>query len=130
MGFGKMTAAAILTALWPGLRRVLLAIGRWLMGVIRDEGVKFLAGYMRQRVHVFRKRLAKVVARRHAKWRPRWLRGRIRRWNYAIAWLQSKHAAKLKGEVLRAADHKATYLIPEEAPGESFGRWRRQQRAA
>lgn len=125
-----MTAAAILTALWPGLRRVLLAIGRWLMRVIGDEGVKFLAGYMRQRVHVFRRRLARVLARRHSKWRPEWLRGRISRWNRAIVWLQSRQAQKLKGEVLRKANHLATYQIPEEAPGESFGRWRRQQRAA
>lgn len=125
-----MTAAAILTALWPGLRRVLLNIGRWLLRVIAEQGIRFLNLYMRQRIRVFHSRLTRVLARSHSKWRPKWLRGRIARWHRAITWLQSQHAAKLRGEVLSMAERKAAKLIPDEAPGESFGRWRRQQRAA
>jgi hypothetical protein len=124
-----MTTTAILQAIWPGLRRVLLRIGRWLLRTIADEGLRWLISYMRQRVRVFQARLKRVLARRHSKWRPKWLRGRIRRWRNAISWLKSKRAAKLKGRVLDAAQRMAERTIPEEAPDESFSRWRRRQAA-
>lgn len=122
-----MTTTAILQAIWPGLRRVLLRIGRWLLRTIADEGLRGLISYMRQRVRVFQARLKRVLGRKHSKWRPKWLRGRIARWRNAITWLGSKRAAKLKGRVLEAAEKMAERLIPEEAPGESFARWRRRQ---
>lgn len=124
-----MTTAAILKAIWPGLRRVLLRIGRWLLNALADEGLRGLVSYMRQRVKVFRRRLAKILKRRHSKWRPKWLRGRIARWLGAIRWLQGKRAAKLKGRVLDYAQRFAEDTIPEDAPDESFARWRRRQAA-
>lgn len=125
-------ATAVLAALWPGLRKALLAIGRWLLDTIADEGVKGLAIYMRQRVKVFAKRIARVKARRRRArfrihWRVRWLTLRIARWRQAIRWLTSTAAAKLKGRVVGLAIDRATREIPEDAPDEIFSRWRRRQ---
>ena len=121
-------ATAVLAALWPGLRKALLAIGRWLLNTIADEGVKGLAIYMRQRVKVFRRRLTRVVTRkRYSEWRARWLNSRILRWEGAIKWLTSTAAAKLKGRVVGLAMERATREVPEDAPDELFSRWRRRQ---
>lgn len=138
-----MSAAAVVKALapmWPTLRKYALQIGRWLIETIAEEGLRGLVIYMRQRVKVFARRKARVVARRRRNkskrgkrfevenWRVRWLSGRIRRWNTAIAWLQSKAAAKLKGKLIDLAVERAKREIPEEAPDEDFARWRRRQR--
>ena len=122
-------ATAALVQMWPSLRRSLLEIGRWLLEVIADEGVRGLIIYMRQRVKVFRRRLRRVLKRRaHSKWRVKWLDGRITRWGRAIAWLSGSQASKLKGKVVGLAIDRATREIPTEAPDEVFARWRRRQR--
>jgi hypothetical protein len=113
--------------MWPGLRRVLLRIGRWLLRTIADAGIKGLIIYMRQRVRVFARRLGRVLHRkRHSLWRVSWLRGRIRRWKAAIRWLQGRQAQRLKGRVLKAAMKRAAQEIPDQAPDEDFGRWKRR----
>jgi hypothetical protein len=127
-------ATAVLVKMWPGLRRSLLSIGRWLLDVIVDEGVKGLLVYMRQRVKVFGRRLRRVLKRRVSPkwrvgcWRAKWLRGRIARWRRAIAWLGGAQATKLKGRIVGLAIARATREIPTEAPDEVFARWRRRQR--
>jgi len=123
-----MNALAILRALWPALRRILVAIGRWVLDALADEGLRGLISYMRQRVKVFRRRLKRRLKRRRKpKLLIKFVRGRISRWCKAVRWLQGAEAKKLKGKVLKFAIDEAERRIPEESPLESYGRWKRRQ---
>jgi hypothetical protein len=99
-------------ALWPAFRRILVAIGRWLLGVVRRRGIPILVGYMLERIEVFRARLRRAKTDR----RMKWLRGRIRRWTAAAKWLTA-HASDLHERALEQYE-KLSARIPEVAPGE------------
>lgn len=126
-----MSSAALGRAIgelvWKGLRYLVERLGRWIVGELVTHGARALAGYMRIRVTVFRRRLARVLARRHAAWRPRFLRGRIQRWLRGAAWLeeQSDNLARL------AADEAEKRLqdLPEESPWENELAWRKLVRS-
>lgn len=118
-----MSVQAILSAVWGPLRRVLLNIGRWLLGALAEEGTSGLRSYMRQRVRVFERR----KKRARAKLRREWLAGRIGRWKRAIKWLEGKDAKRMTGDVIDAAMKRADEEIPEEAPEESFTKWERRR---
>lgn len=113
-----MSAAGIVRALWPALRRILIRIGRWVLDDLLEDGVRFVARYLRKRVKVFQRRLGRVKA----KWRQRCLRRRIRRYLGASAWLD-EHAGSLSKRALRLVEPLAE-KIPETSP------WERERRAA
>ncbi len=110
-----MTTFALVAAkLWPHLRKLIIRIGRWVIQRLRKWGAQSLAIYMRIRVEVFEGRLGRA----RAKWRKKWLHGRIRRWLKVADWLEhnakkvnTKVADKL--EVLAIADR-----IPVNSPWE------------
>ena len=107
-----MNVAAIVAGLWPAFRKIITDIGRWLVGRIRRHGAKKLAAYMELRIDVFEDRLARA-RRPH---RQKWLRGRIRRWNNAIVWLEA-NAAKFNKSVADAIEKLAIAdRIPMRAP--------------
>ena len=111
-----MSAMKVAAAMWPTARKILLAIGRWLVSKVRKFGAQKLAAYMELRVDVFEERLGR--ARRNR--RKKWLRGRIRRWNAAIAWLRS-NARKLNKKVADEIDKLAIGArIPTRVPVERF----------
>ena len=89
--------------LWPGMKRILIAIGRWVLEEIVDVGLQALIHYMRARVKVFRWRLRN---RARAAWRKRWLEGRIERWNRAIRWL-TRNAKRFTTRALDWLQRKA-----------------------
>ncbi len=92
--------AKVAKALWPTLRRLILRIGRWVLRSLREHGVQALAGYMRIRANdVFKARLGRA----RAKWRKRWLRGRIRRWLAVADWLEM-HVKTINDEVADALE--------------------------
>ena len=66
------------------LKKLIIAIGRWILRRIVQRGRVALINYMEGKVDDFERRLAKAKTPR----RKKWLRGRIRRWNAVIAWLK------------------------------------------
>lgn len=121
-----MSAVALEIArwVWRGLRRIVEHLGRWTIRTLARRGALALANYMRIRTDVFRARLARVLARkRHAAWRVRFLRGRIRRWLAAARWLEAK-ADKIGNVTERKL---APYIddLPEVSPWENPDAWRR-----
>ncbi len=116
-----MSVQAILASVWGPLRRVLLSVGRWVLGALAEEGTAGLVSYMRQRVRVFQRRMKRA----HANLRREWLTGRIDRWKRAIKWLRGDEAKQLNREVIDAAMERADQEIPEVAPEESFTKWER-----
>jgi len=91
-----MRRSDALLRLAQGLRKILLWLGRWVLEDLIETGTTALLAYMRGRVRVFRWRLRH---RARAEWRRRVLRGRIRRWNHAIRWID-RHARRLRGRLL------------------------------
>lgn len=115
------------TLLVRGLLALMRAIGRWVLPDLLEHGAASLAGYMRVRAGVFRKRLQRA----RSKLRKRWLQGRIRRWLKAAAWLDANAKTKAKRAADALVKHGETLVrrIPESANGERYDRWlRRQQR--
>lgn len=100
--------------IWPALRKILIAIGRWLLNTARRRGVPMLVGYMLERVEVFKRRLGRARTSR----RMKWLRGRIRRWTAAARWL-TQHARELNARALRECERLAA-KIPETSPMERY----------
>lgn len=118
---------ALATLIWKGLRRIVERLGRWVIRSLAEHGARALAAYMRVRVGVFKKRLARVLARkRHPEWRVRFLRGRISRWLAGARWLDAR-ATELAGIAERTI---APYIedLPEDAPWENEAAWRRLAR--
>ncbi len=110
-----MSTAAITKAIasrWPVLKRILIAIGKWILGVARRRGVPILVGYMLERVEVFKGRLGRAKTTR----RKRWLRGRIRRWTKAARWLTT-NARAMHTQALAKFEELAARL-PERSPME------------
>lgn len=118
---------AIAEILWNGLRHLVERLGRWVIRELVTHGARALAGYMRIRVSVFRRRLARVLARRHAAWRPRFLRGRIQRWLRGAAWLeeQADHLARVSADEAE----KRLQDLPEASPWEDPDAWRKLVRS-
>jgi hypothetical protein len=115
---------AVLTALWPVLRRLAQQIGRWILDVALEEGRAALAAYMRLRVGMFRRRQARArgAARRA------WLDGRIRRWSKAAGWLESADGRRLTRKVASAAVERGqAELDANEPTAENFSRWKRDR---
>lgn len=92
--------ATIASQLWPALRRLILHLGRWVLGSLRRNGAQNLASYMRIRANdVFTARLKRARTKR----RKKWLRGRIRRWLLVSTWLE-KHSKKISNKVADALE--------------------------
>jgi hypothetical protein len=64
-------------------------IGRWVLDRLLRITGRRLGYYMLERAEVFARRLKRAKTER----RKRWLRGRIRRWKKAGAWLLANAAA-------------------------------------
>jgi hypothetical protein len=113
-----MTNAAVIAAtLWPVFRKLILRIGRWVIGRIRRWGSQKVAVYMRMRAEdVFEARLGRA----RAKWRKKWLRGRIKRWVAIADWLEDKeNGKKVNTKVADALEDLAIgERIPKVAPWE------------
>lgn len=107
-----MSTAGILAALWKIFRGFLVAIGRWLLTFARRHGLTRLVGYMLGKVDDFGRRWKRAKTDR----RRRWLRGRIRRWTRAAAWL-TDHAHELHADALEQWE-KLAERIPMTAPAE------------
>lgn len=107
-----MTRAAIIA----GLIRFARAIGRWLLRFILRHGGSRLIGYMLGKVDDFKRRLGRAKTAR----RRTWLRGRIRRWQRAVTWLQSRWQ-QLVTDMVKEADDMAAEL-PMVAAAEREGR--------
>lgn len=107
-------ATKIAGALWPAFRKLLKQIGRWLIRVMARRGLRNLLGYMACRVDVYEARLGRARTKR----RKRWLTGRIRRWNAAMAWLK-KHSPRIRVETVRAFE-KLSEKMPDRVPLERF----------
>ena len=125
-----MSTSAILAGLWPGLRRLLIGIGHWILDVILAEGRSGLAVYMRQRVGVFTRRLKRT---RKGSPRSRWLTGRIRRWTQGAAWIEGEAAKALSKQIAKRAQRLAALVLEEGEPaGENFAAWSKaeERRAA
>ncbi|HWB76606.1 MAG TPA: hypothetical protein VG755_16690 [Nannocystaceae bacterium] len=93
---------------------VALRIGRWLVRRLSARGALWLQHYMEGKVEDFERRLARARTER----RKRWLKGRISRWNRAIAWLKA-NAKKVTDTVIDAVDRELTdrgiaMVAPEE----------------
>lgn len=71
------------TAIRTGLLNLARKIGRWVLEHLLSRGLSMLLGYMGGKVGEFERRFARARTPR----RKAWLRGRIRRWRTAIAWL-------------------------------------------
>lgn len=100
-------------AIWPSLRRILVAIGRWVLDRIVRSTVLAVVWYMRGKVEDFKRRLARARSDR----RKRWLRGRIRRWTRAAGWLETwRH--ELADRTTKAACKQLATKLPEQAAQE------------
>lgn len=112
-----MSATAIAQALWPPLRRILKAIGRWIIRRVIRKGAHVIGYYMAERIEVFRARLKRARSSR----RKRWLRGRIKRWSTAVRWLH-RNARRINSATACALEAMAESAgIPLKSPEE---RWR------
>lgn len=101
--------------IWPALRRILIALGRWILGLLQRRGIMIGTEYMLERVEVFKLRLGRVKGQTpRAQRRRRWLRGRIRRWTRAAAWLL-EHQKELHERALCEYEKLAAKL-PENSP--------------
>lgn len=78
------------TRIREGLIKWAIAIGRRLINWLARKAIRLLVPWMRERVEVFRIRLARAKTDR----RQRWLEGRIKRWTLAANWLE-RHATAL-----------------------------------
>lgn len=104
-----MTHAAIIAALIRFARK----IGRWILRKLLEIGGNWLCGYMAGKIDDFRRRLASP---RRTERRKRRLRGRIRRWSAALAWIeQNQH--DIGDDIVEAAD-AAAGKIPMVAAAE------------
>jgi hypothetical protein len=124
---GAAIGRAIAEIIWKGLRHLVERLGQWVVRELVTNGARALAAYMRIRVSVFRRRLQRVLARRHAAWRPRFLRGRIARWLRGAAWLEEQ--ADHLGKVSADEAEKRLQDLPEESPWEDEQAWRRLVRS-
>ncbi len=105
-----MTRKNIISA----LIRFARAIGRWLLKFAAEHGATWLAGYMVGRIGDFGRRLARAKTRR----RKAWLRGRIDRWQVALAWLK-EHGSEAARDVIDEADRMAeSWALPMVAATE------------
>ncbi len=124
----KKQALQLATVIWKGLRRIVERIGKWAIRALVNRGAYSLENYLMGRVDAFRVRLKRVLKRkRHAKWRPDFIRGRIRRYQAAARWLNRKY-----GTIYHLTDkHVAPYIrdLPEDSPWENPRAWRRMVNA-
>lgn len=114
-----MNAAAIAARLWPHLVRILRAIGRWVLGQVREHGAQVVGHYMIARIGVFKDSRARAI-KMGWKRRARWLQGRISRWLQAGQWLV-KNAKKINPKVADAFEALALgERIPVNSPLEKL----------
>ena len=93
-----MSATAIIAALWPPFRAILIAIGRWIIRRVRKVGAQRIGAYLLERATRF-----KSAARQ-------------RRWNKAGKWLLL-HAGKLNARAAAALEKLARgERIPVNSP--------------
>lgn len=72
-----------------GLIAIARRIGRWIVQRLAKTAITKLIGYMEGKIEDFGRRLARAKTEH----RKVWMRGRIKRWSIAAAWLTSKSAA-------------------------------------
>lgn len=68
-----------------GLINIARRIGRWIVQRLAKTAITKLIGYMEGKIEDFGRRLSKARTDN----RKSWLRGRIKRWQAAVAWLTS-----------------------------------------
>lgn len=96
-----MTTEAI-AILWPGLRRILVRIGRWVLRNVIIEGARGIAVYLRMRARHFIER----HSAEESPTRRRRLRRRARRYSAAAAWFD-EHANSLTERALEVYDRQS-----------------------
>jgi hypothetical protein len=97
-----------MNALIVSLVTIALRIGRWLVQRLSARGATWMQHYMEGKVEDFGRRLARAKM----KWRIQFLKGRIARWNRAIAWLK----ANAKRVTKQVADGAEKRLIAKKIP--------------
>lgn len=106
-----------------GLAKILIKIGRWLLGDLLEAKLADMLGYLRRKAARFsaKAKAAKTEARRA------WLRMRARNWNAAATWL-ADHWPDAERLLDDAAARAAAGIdkIPRYSADESFRRWRRK----
>jgi hypothetical protein len=73
-----------------GFISILRSIGRWIVEHLAQKGLNLLIGYMDGKIGDFQRRRDRPLV---AKWRVKWLNGRIARWTAAIKWLRAHSSA-------------------------------------
>ena len=100
------------SAIINGLINIARRIGRWILRKLLEIGGDWLCGYMAGKIGDMRRRLARAKTER----RKRWLRGRIRRWDKALGWLNANRH-DIGSDIVEAADSAAS-SIPMVAKAE------------
>lgn len=100
-----------MTTLVSGLIDIAIRLGRWVVRRLARWAVDHVVGYMLGKIDDFQRRLAKAKTER----RKKWLRGRVRRWTRAAAWIQSRALEKLKDAAGEACKLPAFAKLPEVA---------------
>lgn len=99
-----------------GIIRIATAIGRWVVEHIAARGIELLLGYMDGKIMDFKRRRDRPLV---AKWRVKFLNGRIARWTAAVKWLRANSRSltqKAAAEAVKASEKLAA--LPIVAPGE------------
>ncbi len=124
-----VTAAA---ALWPGLRKILLRVGRPLIRWLSRKGVALAIRACRSMLKRLKKRSRRVRARFDRATSPRalgrherrlgWLSMRRANWAAARLWLAQRRE-QLGKAVARELESRLDDAIPESPPCEDYARW-------
>lgn len=101
-----------------GLIRIATALGRWILRRVSRRGIERVLGYMDGKIEDFKRRLRRA----RADWRIRWLRGRIKRWQLAMRWLERRRRQITK-TIVDAVDREMSKRLAMVAPGERFDQW-------
>lgn len=123
-----MTAGSLVLArfLWPGFRRILLRLGRWVARELVCEGSRALAAILRSGVRRLQAKRKALSKKKHL--RRSWLGGRIRRWRSAARWFEGRRV-ELKKRIVDWLDKRIDDAIPEQSPLENYRAWSRARAA-
>lgn len=127
-----MNITAIAKMLYPGLRKLLEKLGRWVVEKLRRFGVAVIFRIIRKGIKRLRKRVRKIklklvrsesfrkigrLARRLA-----WVTDRLRNWRGTLDWFAQREA-QLSQKVADRLNEMTDGLIDYVAPAEKFSQW-------
>jgi hypothetical protein len=111
-----MNAAALVKSLWPGLKKILTAIGRWVITRVRKVGAQKVAMWMLKRAEGYQTNRLKAAKARKDKLATRFRTNQISRWKRAAKWIL-EHAVDLSEAAALALERLAREAdIPVTGP--------------